>query len=44
MVSANGDNNRERIRAAAAQYATMSAELGLSSHEALEIVRAALRP
>lgn len=44
VVSANGDNNRERIRAAAAQYATMSAELGLTSQEALEIVRAALRP
>jgi len=44
VVSANGDNNRERVRAAAAQYASMSAELGLSSQEALEIVRAALRP
>ena len=44
VVPPHGDNNRERIRAAAAQYATMSAELGLSSHEALEIVRAALRP
>ncbi|WP_112261338.1 GntR family transcriptional regulator [Lentzea terrae] len=42
VVSANGDNNRERIRAAAAQYASMSAELGLSSQEAMDIVRAAL--
>ncbi|SDJ62141.1 DNA-binding transcriptional regulator YhcF, GntR family [Lentzea albidocapillata subsp. violacea] len=43
VVSANGDSNRERVRAAAAQYAAMSAELGLSSQEAMEIVRAALR-
>ncbi|MFS8103131.1 GntR family transcriptional regulator [Lentzea alba] len=43
VVSANGDSNRERVRAAAAHYATMSAELGLTSDEALEIVRAALR-
>lgn len=43
VVSANGDSNRERVRAAAASYASMSAELGLTSAEALEIVRAALR-
>jgi len=43
VVSANGDSNRERVRSAAAQYASMSTELGLSSQEALEIVRAALQ-
>ncbi len=43
VVSANGDSNRERVRSAAAQYASMSAELGLSAQEALEIVRAALQ-
>ncbi|GAB2832783.1 GntR family transcriptional regulator [Lentzea nigeriaca] len=42
VVSANGDNNRERVRVAAAQYATMSAELGLAPQEAMDIVRAAL--
>jgi DNA-binding transcriptional regulator YhcF (GntR family) len=41
VVSGNSDSNRERVRAAATQYAAMATELGLTPQEALEIVRAA---
>lgn len=42
VVTAGGDKNRERVLAAAQKYAALSRELGVSSDEALSLVRAAL--
>jgi DNA-binding transcriptional regulator YhcF (GntR family) len=42
VVSAAGEHGRERVLRAARSYATTAREIGLSTEEALEIVRAAL--
>lgn len=42
FVAANGDHVREQARVAAVDYADTATRLGLSTTEALQIVRAAL--
>jgi DNA-binding transcriptional regulator YhcF (GntR family) len=42
FVGSSGDESRQRAREAASEYATITRGLGLSSAEALEVVRAAL--
>ena len=42
VVTAGGDQARERLLAAAARYAALAREVGLSADEALRVVRAAL--
>ncbi|QRP45107.1 GntR family transcriptional regulator [Amycolatopsis sp. FDAARGOS 1241] len=43
FVGASGDESRSRARLAAADYATVTRQLGLPAEEALAIVEAALR-
>jgi DNA-binding transcriptional regulator YhcF (GntR family) len=42
FVGASGDQNRGNAQRAAAEYASITRKLGLSKHEALAIVNAAL--
>ncbi|MDG6106754.1 GntR family transcriptional regulator [Dactylosporangium aurantiacum] len=42
FVSATGDQARERVRRAAAEYAAVAASVGVEAGEALRIVEAAL--
>jgi DNA-binding transcriptional regulator YhcF (GntR family) len=44
VVTAAGDQARERLLAAAARYASLAREVGLSADEALRVVGAALDP
>jgi DNA-binding transcriptional regulator YhcF (GntR family) len=44
VVSAAGDQTRGRLAAAAAAYAALAHDLGISTDEALSFVRAALAP
>jgi DNA-binding transcriptional regulator YhcF (GntR family) len=44
MVTAAGDQARERLQAAAQRYAALVHDVGLSADEALRIFRAALSP
>jgi DNA-binding transcriptional regulator YhcF (GntR family) len=44
VVSAGGDQTRERLRVSAQQYAELARDLGLGPDEALRLVHAALNP
>jgi DNA-binding transcriptional regulator YhcF (GntR family) len=44
VVTAGGDQARERVQAAAARYAALAREVGLSADEALRLVGTALNP
>lgn len=44
VVTGGGDQARERVAAAAQQYATLARDLGVTADEALRILRAALSP
>ena len=44
VVTAGGDQARERLLAAAQRYAALAHDIGLSADEALRLVRTALNP